>query len=208
MPEMPQRNAHVSEAIRWCGLSVGWAAIAGMSAIIVGLSAGAVALVAFGADSITDGSASAVLVWRFSRERSAGHDLDRIEHRAAQAVGAILILIGIYVSASAIAALVGHSAPERSPVGLALTAASILVLPVLARGKFRLAGPLQSAALRGDGILSLAGAALAAVTLASLALDEAVGWWWSDAVAALIIAGFLLSEGWKMSRIARLQLHH
>jgi hypothetical protein len=60
----------------------------------------------------------------------------------------------------------GHSAPTRSPVGLALTAASVVVLPVLARAKLRLAGPLQSTALPGDGILNLAGAALAAVTLA------------------------------------------
>ena len=202
MPAMAQRNADVSEAIRWCGLSVGWAAIVGVSAIVAGFAAGAVALIAFGADSITDGCASAVLVWRFNRERSAEHDLVRIERRAARAVGAILILIGLYVSESAIAALIGHSAPERSPVGLALTAASVLVLPVLACAKLRLAGPLQSTALRGDGILSLAGAALAAVTLASLALDRVLGWWWSDAVAALAIAGFVLAAGWKTSRTA------
>ena len=202
MPAMAQRNAHVSEAIRWCGLSVAWAAIAGISAIVAGLSAGAVALIAFGVDSITDGCASGVLVWRFNRERSAEHDLVRLERRAARAVGAILILIGVYVTASAIAALSGHAAPGRSLVGLALTAASVLVLPVLARAKLRLAGPLQSTALRGDGILSLAGAALAAVTLASLALDAALGLWWSDAVAALAIAGFLLVAGWKTSRSA------
>jgi divalent metal cation (Fe/Co/Zn/Cd) transporter len=202
MPAMAKRTAHVTEAIRWCSLSVGWAAIAGMSAIVAGFSAGAVALIAFGADSITDGCASAVLVWRFNRERSAEHDLVRLERRAARAVGAILILIGLYVTASAIAALSGHSAPERSPVGLALTAASVVVVPVLARAKLRLAGPLGSTALRGDGILSLAGAALAAVTLASLALDTALGWWWSDAVAALAIAGFLLAAGWKTSRSA------
>lgn len=202
MPRMAQRNSYVDEAIRWCGLSVGWAAIAGISAIVAGLTAGAIALVAFGADSITDGLASAVLVWRFRRERSAGHDLARIERRAAQVVGAILILIGIYVATSAIVALASHAAPERSPAGLVLTAVSVLALPALARAKLRLAGPLQSAALRGDGILSLAGAALAAVTLASLALGSALGWWWSDAVAALIIAGFLLREGWKTSRIA------
>ena len=87
---MAQRNSQISAAIRWCGLSVGWAAIAGLTAIIAGSAAGAVALVAFGADSITDGSASAVLVWRFHRERSTDHHLDRIEQRAAQAVGAVL----------------------------------------------------------------------------------------------------------------------
>jgi divalent metal cation (Fe/Co/Zn/Cd) transporter len=203
---MAQRDAHLSEAIRWCGLSVAWASIAGISAIVAGLTAGAIALVAFGADSITDGLASAVLIWRFRRERAAGHELERIEHRAGQAVGAILILIGIYVSTSAVAALVEHTTPERSPAGLALTAASVLALPVLARAKLRLAGALESTALRADGILSLAGGALAAVTLASLGLDAALGWWWSDAVAALIIASFLVREGWKTGLTAHGQL--
>jgi divalent metal cation (Fe/Co/Zn/Cd) transporter len=207
MPMMARREAQVSEAIRWCSLSVGWAAIAGVTAILAGVEASAIALVAFGADSVTDGSASAVLVWRFRRERSAAYDLDRIERRAGQAVGAILILIGFYVGTSAIVALARHSAPARSPIGLGLTAASLVALPVLARAKLRLAGPLHSVALRGDGILSLAGAALAAVTLASLALDAALGWWWSDAIAALIIASFLLREGWKTSRIASRQLN-
>lgn len=203
MATMAQRNRQVSEAIRWCGLSVGWAAIVGVGAIVAGFAASSIALFAFGADSITDGTASAVLVWRFRRERSAPHDVDRIEHRAAHAVGAILTLIGIYLSASAIAALAVHRAPERSPVGLALTGASVLALPVLARAKLRLASALDSAALRADGILSLAGAALSAVTLASLALDTALGWWWSDTVAALVIASFLLAEGWRTYRSAR-----
>jgi divalent metal cation (Fe/Co/Zn/Cd) transporter len=76
----------------------------------------------------------------------------------------------------------------------------VLVLPVLARAKLRLAGPLQSSALRGDGILSLAGAALASATLASLLLDASLGWWWSDAVAALVIAATLLGEGLRTAR--------
>jgi hypothetical protein len=79
MPAMAKRNAHVSEAIRWCGLSVAWAAIVGISAIVAGFSARAVALVA---DSIPAGCASGMLVWRFSGERSAEHDLVRLERRA------------------------------------------------------------------------------------------------------------------------------
>ena len=194
---MLQRDEHVSQAIRWCGISVAWAAIVGAIAVIAGFEAGAIALVGFGADSITDGLASAVLVWRFGHER-AGHDnVELIESRAARAIGAILIAIGVYLSISAIAALAVHSTPDRSPVGLALTGASVLVLPVLAQAKLRLADALQSSALRGDGILSLAGAVLAAVTLASLVLDAALGWWWSDAIAALLIATFLLREGWR-----------
>jgi divalent metal cation (Fe/Co/Zn/Cd) transporter len=167
------------------------------------LAAGTIALVGFGADSITDGLASAVLVWRFRNEQTGGHSAELIERRAARAVGAILIAIALYVSITAIDALARHSTPDRSTVGLTLTAASLLVLPVLARAKLRLAAALQSSALRGDGVLSLAGAALAAVTLASLALNSGLGWWWADAVAALLIAAFLLREGWRIARDSR-----
>jgi hypothetical protein len=197
MLAMPRRDQDVSNAISWCALSVLWAAVVGAAAVVAGLTAGVIALVGFGADSITDGVASAALVWRFRRERSGEHDVELVERRAAGAVGTILIGIGIYVGASAVLALAGRSAPDSSPAGVALTSASILVLPVLARAKLRLATSLDSSALRGDGVLSLAGAALAAFTLASLALNAALGWWWSDAAAALLIAAFLLREGWR-----------
>jgi hypothetical protein len=49
-----------------------------------------------------------------------------------------------------------------------------VVLPVLARAKLRLARPLPSSALRGDGILSLAGTALATAALASFTFDTAL----------------------------------
>ena len=111
-----------------------------------------------------------------------------------------MIVIALYVGIFAVAALVSHTTADRSSIGVALTGASVLVLPVLARAKLRIAAALQSAALRGDGVLSFAGAALAAVTLISLALDSAFGWWSSDAVAAVLIAGFLLNEGWRTSR--------
>ena len=47
------------------------------------------------------------------------------------------------------------------------------------RAKLRLAQQLGSSALRGDGVLSLAGAALAAATLVSLVVESALGWWWA-----------------------------
>jgi divalent metal cation (Fe/Co/Zn/Cd) transporter len=203
MQAMAGRDQFVSEAVRWCAVSVAWAAVVGASAVVAGLAAGAIALVGFGADSITDGLASAVLVWRFRHERSGASNTHLVERRAAQAVGAILILIGAYVSLSAITALVTHSAPDRSTAGLVLTAASLVVLPVLARAKLRLSGLLHSRALRGDGVLSLAGALLAGITLASLALHQILGWWWSDGVCALAIAVFLLHEGWETGKAER-----
>jgi divalent metal cation (Fe/Co/Zn/Cd) transporter len=170
----PDRHHLTSAAIVWCALSVAW--------------------VAFGANSMLDGTASAVLVWRFGRERSGGN-VDAVERRAALAVGVVMSAVALYITGRAVSALVDHSGPEASSVGIVLSAASALVLPVLARAKLRLAAPLRSAGLRGDGVLSLAGAGLAATTLLSLVLDAALDWWWADSVAALLISGMLVVEG-------------
>jgi divalent metal cation (Fe/Co/Zn/Cd) transporter len=76
-------------------LSVAWAGIAGATALIAGLVVSSVALIGFGADSIVDGTASAVLVWRFSAERKRASNADAVERRAARLVGGILGVIGV-----------------------------------------------------------------------------------------------------------------
>jgi divalent metal cation (Fe/Co/Zn/Cd) transporter len=180
-------------------MSIAWAVVAGATALIAGLVVGSVALIGFGADSIVDGSASAVLIWRFGAEKAGIVDVDVVERRAARIVGGILLLIGVYLAAAAVVSLANRSHPEHTAVGVALTAASVLVLPVLARAKLRLSNQLGSSALHGDGVLTLAGAALAAATLISLLVESAFGWWWADAAAAALIAVTLLREGWLIS---------
>ncbi len=192
---MTERLDQLDRAVWWCGLSVVWAAIVGATALIAGIVAGAIALIGFGADSLVDGSASIVLVWRLRSERSGAGSADAVERLAARLVGAILIVIGLYLAVAAAVALGNDSHPQSTSVGIVLTAASILVLPILARAKLRLATSLSSSALRGDGVLSLAGACLAAATLISLLVNSALGWWWADSVAALLIAATLLREG-------------
>ena len=180
-------------------MSVAWAVVAGATALVAGVVVGSVALIGFGADSIVDGSASAVLVWRFGAEKAGAVNVDVVERRAARLVGGILVLIGAYLVVAAVVATANHSHPEHTTVGVVLTAASVLVLPILARAKLRLSSQLGSSALHGDGVLSLAGAALAAATLVSLLVESAFAWWWADAVAAVLIAFTLLREGWLIS---------
>jgi divalent metal cation (Fe/Co/Zn/Cd) transporter len=160
---------------------------------------GSVALIGFGADSIVDGSASAVLIWRFAAEQAAAINVEVVERRTARLVGGVLVLIGIYLAVASVIELADHSHPTHTPVGMVLTGASLLVLPVLAHAKLRLSNQLGSSALHGDGVLSLAGAALAAATLISLLVESAFGWWWADAAAALLIAATLLREGCSIS---------
>ena len=175
-------------------MSVLWSATAGVCAAVVGLTVSSAALLGFGANSILDGAASAVLIWRFGAGRSHGPDADAVERRAVLAVSIVMVGVALYVAATAIRAIADHASPARTVLGIVLTAASTLVLPVLARAKLGLAVQLRSAALRGDGVLSLAGGALAAATLVSLIAHVALGWWWADSAAALVIAVMLLGE--------------
>jgi divalent metal cation (Fe/Co/Zn/Cd) transporter len=191
----PDRKLLLAAAMRWSALSLAWAGLVGAAAVAAGLAAASVALVGFGANSLLDGSASAVLVHRFRHEHLGRGEADAVERLAGYVVGAAMVGVAIYLGASSISALATHSEPSRSGLGIGLASASVLVFPVLARAKLRLATPLGSTALRGDGVLSLAGAVLAGATLVSLLLDAALDWWWADAVAALLIAAILLAEG-------------
>ena len=58
----------------------------------------------------------------------------------------------------------------------------------------RAADRLRSPALRGDGVLTLAAAALAAITLLALLANSLLDWWWTDPAAALVIAIALAAE--------------
>ena len=191
------RYQPVLSAVVACGCSVAWAALAGVASVTAGAITGSVALLAFGLDSVIDGSASAALVWRFRLElRRTGHP-GHAERTAARVVAMAMLVAAVYVVAQAARSLITGAHPGHSVAGLVLLTGSLIVLPVLGYIKLRLAGQLQSRALRGDGVLSAAGAALAAVALTGLAVERSLGWWWADPAAASLIALFLLGEGWR-----------
>ncbi len=183
----PDCNARRPElarsAVVACACSVAWAALAGVTSVAAGAMTGSLALLAFGLDSVVDGSASAALMWRFRLElRREGRPV-HAERTAARIVAAAMLAAAVYVVSQAVRALITGVHPGWSVTGIALLARSLVVLPVLGYLKLRLAGQLRSRALRGDGVLSAAGAALAAAALAGLALDRSLGWWWADPAA-------------------------
>src|SRR5262249_26084827 len=135
------------------------------------------------------------LVWRFRHEAHGERPSHELERRAASLIAVLLGLIALYLTVRACIALADHSGPSASIVGLVITGASVLVLPILGLNKLRLARSLESRALRADGVLSTAGAALAAAALIGLVLSEGLDLWWADSVAALLIAAVLAREG-------------
>jgi divalent metal cation (Fe/Co/Zn/Cd) transporter len=75
---------------------------------------------------------------------------------------------------------------------MALTAAAMLILSVLKR---RTAQQIPSETLLAEAALTLLDGCLATSILVALVLNDALGWWWTDAIAAMIVAAFAFSEG-------------
>lgn len=110
-----------------------------------------------------------------------------------------MFAVAIYVGLEAVRALVNGSHPESSVLGFGIAAISLLALPVLGVMKVRLAVRMGSPALRGDGVLTLAAAALAAITLVALFANSLLDWWWADPAAALLIAIALATEATRVT---------
>lgn len=190
---MTGRETDLRSAIRASLASISWSLGAGLAAVVVGLAANTLSLLAYGLDGIVDSVASVVILFDLRVEVRGGRP--PAHRRAERTVGAALLLIGGAVIVQSIRGMRSGTGPDASPFGIAIAIASTLLLPPLAVWKLRLGRRLESTALQGDGILTGAGAALAAITLAGMLLDARLGWWWADPAAALVIGVFLVVAG-------------
>jgi divalent metal cation (Fe/Co/Zn/Cd) transporter len=194
------RPALLRRGLRLEWLTVGWNVIEGTIAIGAGLAAGSIALVGFGVDSAVETVSGLVLLWRLSAEARGTLDeeaIERVELRAERLVGVAFLLLAAYVTFEAIRSLVGGQAPDASPIGIALTAVSIVVMLWLADQKRRTGEALGSRALVADAKQTYACWYLSMVTLAGLALNAFLGWWWADPVAGLVLVVFLVREAFE-----------
>jgi divalent metal cation (Fe/Co/Zn/Cd) transporter len=184
------RAARRAKALSW--LSLVWMGAEGAIAITAGILAGSIALIGFGIDSAIEGAASLVIVWRFT-----GHRLlsDAAEHRARRLVAIQFFLLAPYVTVEAVRHLITGAEVETSWPGMALTATSLVGMPVLGVAKQRLAQTLGSSATHGEGAQNLLCAYLAGAVFLGLAGNALFGWWWLDPIAALAIAGVAVNEG-------------
>jgi divalent metal cation (Fe/Co/Zn/Cd) transporter len=184
----------VSSAIRLSFLTIGWNLVAGVVTLAASVSSGSLSLGGFGLNTLIDTAASGALVWRFKKEASDERAAEQLERRAETAIGLAMYGAALYLTVQGVHALVVGAHPKSSVVGAVISGASLIFLPGLAYTKARVASLLGSRALRGDAILTGASAGLALLTLSALVANSLLGWWWADAVAALLIAAALGTE--------------
>lgn len=184
--------------------TVGYNILEGVIAIGSGLLAGSIALVGFGFDSAIEVISGLTLLWRLYADVDEERR-ERIEALALRIVGISFLLLASYVAFDAVKALIRREPPQESAVGIVLAAVSLLVMPLLARAKRRVARAIGSKALDADATQTALCMYLSAILLGGLLLNAVLGWWWADPVAALVMIPILVREGLEGIRGERCQ---
>jgi divalent metal cation (Fe/Co/Zn/Cd) transporter len=185
------RNARYARWLAWASLV--WMLAEAALGLAAGVAAGSVALSGWAAGSAIEGAASLIVVWRFTGSRIQSPDAER---RAQRAVAVSFWLLAAWIAAGALRSLADHREVAASALGIALTASSVVIMPVLGITKRRLAQRLGSSATAGEGTQNLMCAAQAAAVLAGLAVVAIrPAWSATDQIIALGIAAWSVWEG-------------
>lgn len=179
---------HLRAGVRVSMASIAWTCVTSVLAVLIGLHVHSLVLVAFALTGALDAAGSATLVVHFRHALHHEAFSARHERRSMRVVTAGLLVVSAVTAVQSVRHLMSRSTPDAAPAGVAVAAASIVVLALLSHRKRSIAGRIPSPALAADGWLSATGCLLAVVTVAGTGLTSAYGWWWADPTAAAGIA--------------------
>jgi divalent metal cation (Fe/Co/Zn/Cd) transporter len=191
-PRERERLVRRAQLLAWGGN--GWHLVEFAIAVGAGIAAGSLALTAFGIDSLVEGLAGLIIVWRFVARRS---DSGAAERRAQQLVAASYLILVLYIVVEATRSLVAGDQPGASWVGIGLAAFTAPTMPLLARAKRRVGHRLNSAATVSEAEQNQICAYLSIALLVGLLANPLAGWWWADPAVALAIGAVAAREGWE-----------
>ena len=175
-------------------VTIAYNSLEAVVAIVAGLLAGSVALIGFGFDSVIEVTASGAAQWRLRADWQ--HERrERVERITQQIIGFTFLALAAYVAYDSVKALWLREAPARSAFGLAILVLSVIIMPILARAKRRVAVAMGSRALEADAQQTSLCAYLSIIALAGVALNATIGWWWADPVSALVMVPIIAKEG-------------
>jgi divalent metal cation (Fe/Co/Zn/Cd) transporter len=174
--------------------TVAYNSLEGLIAIVAGLVAGSIALVGFGFDSIIEVTSGLTLIWRLNADVDEERR-ERVEMLALRIVGICFLALALYVSYDSIKSLMNRDAPDESVPGVILAAASLIVMPLLARAKRKVASGISSGAMAADARQTELCTYLSAILLGGLLLNALFDWWWADPIAALVMVPIIMREG-------------
>ncbi len=191
---MLDRTTVVRHGRRLEYVTIAWNGIEGLVAVVSGVIAGSISLVGFGIDSFIEVTSGWVLLWRMSVDSNV-HRREAHEKRALRFVGACFFLLAGYIAYDSIVDFWSKRAPEHSIAGIILACVSLVVMPLLSRAKRRVGHAMGSRAMHADARQTEFCAYLSGILLVGLLLNTFLGWWWADALAAVIMVPIIAKEG-------------
>ena len=174
--------------------TIAWNSLEGLVAVVAGAFAGSISLVGFGIDSFIEVTSGVVLLWRMAVDADVQRR-ERNEKLSLRIVGVCFLALVVYVGYESISDHVRRKAPEHSVPGILLACVSLIVMPLLSRAKKKVAKELGSGAMHADAKQTDFCVYLSAILLIGLLLNAALGWWWADPAAALIMVPLIAKEG-------------
>ena len=185
------RRAVLHRRIRWfVAATITYNVIEAVVAIGEGARVSSTALIGFGLDSVIEVSSAAAVAWQFS-----GADPEAREKAALRVIALSFFALAGYIVVESIRSLTGATEARHSVIGIALTATSLVVMPLLSFAQRRAGRELRSRSAVADSKQTLLCTYLSAVVLAGLVLNSLFGWSWADPVAALLLAAVAVNEG-------------
>ena len=187
----PTRRAVLTRRVRLLvAATITYNVIEAVIALAEGTRVSSSALVGFGLDSTVEVASAAAVAWQFS-----ARDPETREKAALRFIAFSFFALAAYVSVDAALSLAGVGEPQPTTIGIALAAASLVIMPALSLTQRRAGRELNSRSAVADSKQTLLCAYLSAVLLAGLVLHSVLGWTWADPVAALGIAALAVREG-------------
>ncbi|MGC5225104.1 cation diffusion facilitator family transporter [Micromonospora sp. DT81.3] len=187
----PDRRERLHRRVRFIvAFTITYNVLEAIIAITAGVLASSAALIGFGLDSVVEVLSAVAIAWQFTRK-----DPERWEKVTVRAIGLAFFALAAYVTIDAIVSLVSQEGPEHSPLGIGITALSLLVMPLLAWFEIRTGRELGSKSVLADARQLLLCVYLSGAVFIGLILNSLFGWWWADSVAALIVAALAVREG-------------
>jgi divalent metal cation (Fe/Co/Zn/Cd) transporter len=170
-------------------ITLGWNVVGVVVLAIAAIGARSVALGGFGLDSLIEIGASTVVIWELS---GSSQERQRI---ALRIIGAAFLLLALYLAIQSTVVLGAHYKPRHSPLGIAWTLVTAVVMFALAAGKESTGQKLDNLALRAEGRVTFIDGVLATAVLLGLVLNASLGWWWADPVAGYVLLVYAVKEG-------------
>nr|WP_141681821.1 cation transporter [Mycobacterium malmoense] len=180
-----RRDAGWARRLAWISLAA--LLVEGAIGLWQGLAVGSVALTGWALGGGSEALASAMVLWRFTGDRTLSPTAER---RAQRGVAVSFWLTAPYIAADSVAHLADGRRADTSVVGIALTALALVLMPVLGWANHRVGARLGSAATEGEGTQNYLCAVQAAGVLAGLGVTAvwADGWWVDPAIGVAVAA--------------------